>query len=67
MPRAITYTATWCFSGLPPTFLDARFIAWAYKHDSLDEIIRALPAFIPEWKLDSMFYCRKRVEKILGV
>jgi len=66
VPRAITYTATWYFSGLPPTFLDARFVAWAYKQGSLDEIIRALPAFISEWKFDSMFYCRKRVEKILG-
>lgn len=66
IPRAIVYTAAWYFAGLPPTLLDARFIAWAYKRDALDEVVKALPALIREWEYDSAYYCRKRVEKLLG-
>jgi len=66
VPRAIVYTATWYFVGLPPTLLDARFIIWAYKTDQLDAVLRALPALVDEWGYDSSFYCRKRVESLLG-
>ncbi|KUO92044.1 MAG: phosphoenolpyruvate carboxylase [Pyrobaculum sp. OCT_11] len=66
VPRAIVYTATWYFVGVPPTLLDAQFIAWAYKTDELDAILRALPALLDEWKYDSSFYCRKRAKNVLG-
>lgn len=66
VPRAIVYTATWYFIGLPPALLDARFIIWAYKTGEIDQILRTLPALIHEWKYETSFYCRKRVEKILG-
>jgi phosphoenolpyruvate carboxylase len=66
VPRAIVYTATWYFVGVPPTLLDAQFIAWAYKTDELDAILRALPALLDEWRYDSSFYCRKRAKNVLG-
>jgi phosphoenolpyruvate carboxylase len=66
VPRAIVYTATWYFVGVPPTLLDAQFIAWAYKTDELDAILKALPALLDEWRYDSSFYCRKRAENVLG-
>jgi len=66
VPRAIVYTAAWYFAGLPPTLLDARFIMWAYKNDLLDAVLKALPALVDEWRYDSSFYCRKRVERLLG-
>jgi phosphoenolpyruvate carboxylase len=66
VPRAIVYTATWYFVGVPPTLLDAQFIAWAYETDELDAILRALPALLDEWRYDSSFYCRKRAENVLG-
>jgi phosphoenolpyruvate carboxylase len=66
VPRAIVYTATWYFVGVPPTLLDAQFIAWAYKTDELDVILRALPALLDEWRYDSSFYCRKRAKNVLG-
>ena len=66
VPRAIVYTATWYFAGVPPTLLDARFIAWAYKNDVLDDVLRALPATVEEWKFESRFYSRERAEKTLG-
>jgi phosphoenolpyruvate carboxylase len=66
VPRAIVYTATWYFVGMPPTLLDAQFIAWAYETDELDAILRALPALLDEWRYVSSFYCRKRAENVLG-
>ncbi|MFZ8839210.1 MAG: phosphoenolpyruvate carboxylase [Pyrobaculum sp.] len=66
VPRAIVYTATWYFVGVPPTLLDAQFIALAYKTDELDAILRALPALLDEWKYDSSFYGRKRAKNVLG-
>jgi Uncharacterized protein conserved in archaea len=66
VPRAIVYTATWYFVGLPPTLLDARFIKWAYKADELDALFKALPALLEEWKFDASFYCRERVREVLG-
>ena len=66
VPRAIVYTATWYFMGLPPTFLDYSFIKWAYERGVLDQVLRALPALKAEWEYDSAYYSPTRAMKILG-
>ena len=56
VPRAIVYTATWYTLGLPPTFLDAKFVIESYKSDEIDEILNYMPYLIEEWKYEAQFY-----------
>jgi len=66
VPRAIVYTAAWYAAGLPPTLLDAPYISTLHRRGELDELLRALPAYLKELEFDIRFYDRRRAESLLG-
>ncbi|MDK6029133.1 phosphoenolpyruvate carboxylase [Ignisphaera sp. 4213-co] len=69
VPRAIVYTATWYILGLPPIYLDAEFIANAYRSNEIDEILNYMPYLIDEWEYESQFYiptiARQRLDEAI--
>lgn len=66
VPRAIVFTAAWYTLGVPPTLLDAPFIAELSERGRLDELLDLLPALRLEWEYDARFYVPGVARRRLG-
>lgn len=66
VPRAIVYTAAWYAVGVPPTLLDSPFLMSLRARGELDDLLKALPAYLKELEFDARFYDRRRAEGLLG-